>query len=154
CRLGVDMLTIHASGGGKMIAAAADAVAQHAGKKPLLLAVTVLTSFDADELAGIGVARELPAQVTHLAKLAHANGATGIVCSAHEAHHLRQVLPASTALVTPGIRMPGDAHGDQARVMSPKEAMQAGATHLVMGRPITQAENPAAALNLVLNSLT
>ncbi|HYP63601.1 MAG TPA: orotidine-5'-phosphate decarboxylase [Acidocella sp.] len=142
--LGADMLTIHAVGGAKMIAAAAE-VAHTAAQRPKILAVTVLTSLDAAGLAEIGVAGGTAQQVLRLARLALENGADGLVCSAHEISLLRDAFGAKPILVVPGIRPAGAALGDQARVMTPEQAVQAGADYIVVGRPITEAADPAAA---------
>jgi orotidine-5'-phosphate decarboxylase len=142
--LGADMLTIHAGGGAKMVAAAAKA-AEGAAKRPKILAVTVLTSLDAAGLAEIGVAGGTSQQVLRLARMALENGADGLVCSAHEISLLRDAFGEKPVLVVPGIRPAGAALGDQARVMTPEQAVQAGADYIVVGRPITEAANPAEA---------
>lgn len=142
--LGADMLTIHAGGGSKMVAAAAKA-AEGAAKRPKILAVTVLTSLDAAGLSEIGVAGGTSQQVLRLARMALENGADGLVCSAHEISLLRDAFGAKPILVVPGIRPTGAALGDQARVMTPEQAVQAGADYIVVGRPITEATNPAEA---------
>jgi orotidine-5'-phosphate decarboxylase len=155
CKLGVSMFTIHAAGGADMVRATREAVeASGLSMKPLILAVTVLTSFKADNLSSISVNQSIAEQVQTLATLATQSGATGLVCSAHEAAALRASLGQNIALVTPGIRMPGDAVGDQARVMTPQQALDAGASHLVIGRSITHATDPLAAVNSILASLT
>ena len=138
------MLTLHAAGGAAMIEAArraADAVAQ----PPLLLAVTVLTSLDGEALHATGVAGGPRQQVLRLARLALDAGADGLVCSAHEAAMLRDAFGAGPALVVPGIRPAGSQAGDQVRTMTPREAVDAGADWIVVGRPITGAPDPAAA---------
>ena len=139
--LGADMLTIHAGGGGKMIAAAAEA-ARGAAWRPKILAVTVLTSLDASGLAEIGVAGGPAQQVLRLARVALENGADGLVCSAHEISLIRDAFGAKPILVVPGIRPAGSALGDQARVMTPEAAIKAGADYIVVGRPITEAASP------------
>lgn len=149
--LGVWMLNVHASGGRRMMAAAREALAElPAGgdkpQRPLLIAVTVLTSMSADDLGETGVAAAPAEQVMRLARLAHGCGLDGVVCSAQEAASLRAALGADFRLVTPGIRPAGSAAGDQRRVMTPLEALRAGATDLVIGRPITGAADPLAAL--------
>lgn len=151
--LGVWMLNVHASGGRRMMVAAHDALAAlpptRSGDKPrrpLLIAVTVLTSMSADDLRETGVAAAPAEQVTQLARLAHACGLDGVVCSAQEAAGLREALGAGFRRVTPGIRPAGAAADDQRRVMTPVEALRAGATDLVIGRPITGAADPLAAL--------
>lgn len=139
--LGADMLTIHAGGGAKMIAAAA-AAAGTATWRPKILAVTVLTSLDASGLAEIGVSGGPAQQVLRLARVALDNGADGLVCSAHEISLIRDAFGAKPILVVPGIRPAGAAVGDQARVMTPEAAIKAGADYIVVGRPIIDADNP------------
>lgn len=138
------MLTVHASGGAAMVRAARDA-AGDAPDRPLILAVTVLTSLDGAALAATGVADPPAAQVLRLAHLALAGGADGLVCSPLEVAMLRRELGATPTLVVPGIRPAGAAVGDQARVMTPAQAIAAGADWIVVGRPITAAADPAAA---------
>jgi len=142
-QLGVNMLTIHASGGGPMMRAASEAAASQS-ISPLVLAVTVLTSLDDTELNKIGVRGTVVDEVLRLAALALQNGCRGIVASAHEAAALRDDLGQDFAIVTPGVRPAGSGRDDQARVVTPSEAIAAGATHIVVGRPITEAANPAA----------
>lgn len=142
--LGAAMLTVHAGGGAAMVAAAAEAAAQ-APNPPQILAVTVLTSLDAAALAETGVAGGPAQQVLRLARLALAAGADGLVCSAHEISRLRDAFGEKPVLVVPGIRPAGAAAGDQARVMTPEQAVAAGADYIVVGRPITGAQDPAAA---------
>jgi orotidine-5'-phosphate decarboxylase len=134
------MVNVHAGGGPAMLAAAREACAA----RTKLIAVTVLTSLDADDLAAMGVADGPGPQVARLAGLARAAGLDGVVCSPHEVAGLRQRWPAGE-FVVPGIRPAGSALGDQKRVMTPREALAAGATMLVIGRPITDAADPAAA---------
>jgi orotidine-5'-phosphate decarboxylase len=139
------MVTLHAAGGPAMIAAAR-AQAEAAGDdRPLLLAVTVLTSIDAAALAATGVADAPAAQVLRLARMAVAAGADGLVCSPHEAALLRAELGPGPALVVPGVRPAGAEAGDQARIATPAEAVAAGADWIVVGRPITGAPDPGAA---------
>jgi orotidine-5'-phosphate decarboxylase len=155
--LDVQLLTIHASGGLAMLQAAEHA-AQDAARRlgrtpPLVLGVTVLTSLDDAALAEIGFARGAAAQVEHLARLAVKAGLRGLVCSPRELAALRQMLPPEIQLVTPGIR-PADATADdQKRTLTPREAIAAGASWLVIGRPICAAENPRAAAERILASL-
>ncbi|MHB1302539.1 MAG: orotidine-5'-phosphate decarboxylase [Acidiphilium sp.] len=139
------MLTLHASGGSAMIAAARDAAEAAGEARPILLAVTVLTSLSAAALAETGVADAPVAQVLRLARLALAAGADGLVCSAAEIATLRDALGEAPVLVVPGIRPEGAAQGDQARVATPEAAIAAGADYIVVGRPITEAADPAAA---------
>ncbi len=138
------MLTLHAGGGSAMIEAARH-VADAGGNAPILLAVTVLTSLDSNALHATGVAGGPRQQVLRLARLALGAGADGLVCSAHEVSMLRDALGAGPVLVVPGIRPLGAAPGDQARTMTPREAVDAGADWIVVGRPITGSPNPAAA---------
>lgn len=147
--MGVWMVDMHASGGRRMMEAAAEAVAGY-GTKPLLIGVTVLTSMEQSDLAEIGLNIAPEEQVIRLAKLAQSSGLDGVVCSAQEAARLRRELGQDFVLVTPGIRL--DVAGnndDQRRVMTPAEALAAGSTYLVMGRPVTQAADPVAVLREV-----
>ncbi len=145
-RLGVWMLNVHASGGPTMLAAAREALADGPGPRPLLIGVTVLTSMGAEALQAIGVAVTPEAQVLRLARLSAQAGLDGVVCSAREATLLRQSEGSGFTLVTPGIRPLGSAAGDQTRILTPAQALAAGADYLVIGRPITQAPDPLAAL--------
>ena len=150
--LGVWMLNVHASGGRRMMTAAQEALAGLPGR-PLLIAVTVLTSMSAEDLDEVGV-RDAPAdQVLRLARLTQACGLDGVVCSAQEAAMLRADLGAGFRLVTPGIRPAGADAGDQRRVMTPAQALRAGATDLVIGRPITAAPDPLAALKQIQSDI-
>lgn len=144
--LGVWMVNVHASGGSGMMRAADEA--RRASRPALLVtAVTVLTSLNQADLEEIGWTRPLPDQVLHLAGLAHSSGLDGVVCSAREAAAVRERFQDRLLRVTPGIRMAAPASGDdQRRVMTPEAALGAGSSHLVIGRPITGAEDPAAAL--------
>src|SRR5574340_556241 len=140
-RLGVWMVNVHASGGRRMMTAAREALAE-LPEAPLLIAVTVLTSMGAEDLAEVGVSDAPTDQVLRLARLAQACGLDGVVCSGEEAARLRAGLGADFRLVTPGIRPAGAEAGDQRRVMTPAEALRAGASDLVIGRPITAAPDP------------
>ena len=146
--LGVWMLNVHASGGRRMMTAAHEALAD-LSRPPLLIAVTVLTSMSAEYLGEVGVADAPADQVLRLARLTQACKLDGVVCSAQEAAMLRAGLGADFRLVTPGIRPSGADAGDQRRVMTPAEALRAGATDLVIGRPITAAADPLAALKAI-----
>ena len=156
-RLGVWMLNVHASGGSAMMAAARDATARAAaergGPRPLLIAVTVLTSLDAAGLAEVGIDAAPEEHVLRLARLAHSQGLDGVVCSARETAPLRRALGPAFKLVTPGIRPAGAAAQDQARVATPAEAIAAGADFLVVGRPITAAPDPPAAIDAIAASI-
>lgn len=151
--LGVWMVNVHASGGPKMMAAAREALQGYGAQRPLLIAVTVLTSFDAEQLAAIGINRSLDEHVLALAKLTEQVGLDGVVCSAREASALRAQAGAGFCLVTPGIRPAGSAAGDQVRTLTPQEALQAGSSYLVIGRPITGAPDPLKALCEIAESL-
>ncbi|MDO5044899.1 MAG: orotidine-5'-phosphate decarboxylase [Coriobacteriia bacterium] len=147
-RLGVDMITVHASGGADMIAAAKEGLRLGAQNQndTKLLAVSVLTSSDQIMLNSIGVYKQLGEQVKDLSKLAFEAGADGMVCSPQEASLINELALGEKLIVTPGIRPLGTELGDQKRVLGPKEALLAGSSHLVVGRPITQAEDPVLAL--------
>ena len=147
--LGVSMLTVHASGGSKMLKGAVDA-AQQSAAKPIILAVTVLTSIGEADLQEIGVSGNVLSQVLRLGALARSAGCGGLVASAHEARELRRELGDGFEIVTPGVRPAGAAKGDQTRVLMPAQAIQAGATRLVVGRPITEAGKPAEAAKQIL----
>lgn len=150
--LGVWMLNVHASGGRRMMTAAQQALADMP-QRPRLIAVTVLTSMSAEDLVEVGVS-DVPAdQVLRLARLSHACKLDGVVCSAQEAAMLRADLGADFRLVTPGIRPAGTEMGDQRRVMTPAEALRAGATDLVIGRPVTAAADPLAALKQIQSDI-
>ena len=150
---GVSMLTIHAAGGGRMIRAAVTA-AEEINPATMVLAVTVLTSLDDSDLDKIGVRGSTVDQVLRLAALALANGCHGVVASAREASKLRNELGPDFAIVTPGVRPSGSLLGDQVRVVTPAEAIAAGASHIVVGRPITEAEDPAAEARAILGQIS
>ena len=148
--LGVWMVNVHASGGAAMLEAARKALGNHT---TLLTAVTVLTSLSADDLRAVGVDSSPDQQVLRLAKLVASSGLHGVVCSAQEIDLLRQQLPRDFLLVTPGIRPAGDAAGDQKRVETPGTAIARGSSYLVIGRPITQAPDPAAKLREIVQEI-
>ena len=150
--LNVAMLTVHASGGAKMLRAAADA-AKSAKKPPLVLAVTVLTSLGDQDLQEIGVSGRTTDQVLRLAELARNSGCMGVVASPQEVRQLRAMLGTGFAIVTPGVRPAGSDAGDQARVATPAEAIRNGASHLVVGRPITEAKDPGKAAAAILKEI-
>ena len=139
--LGVWMINVHAAGGERMLAAARASVDKQR-KRPLLIAVTVLTSLNDADLRQVGVQKPVAEQVLGLARLAAACGLDGVVCSAQEAVLMRQELGKDFILVTPGIRPSGSARDDQQRIMTPAEAIKAGSDYLVIGRPVTQAADP------------
>ncbi|WGL18559.1 orotidine-5'-phosphate decarboxylase [Microbulbifer bruguierae] len=151
--LGVWMVNVHASGGERMMRAAAEALSSLGEGRPLLIGVTVLTSTAEDELAPVGVSRPLKDQVVALAQLAKNSGLDGVVCSAMEAQVLKQACGTGFALVTPGIRPAGSAADDQRRIVTPVDALNSGSDYLVIGRPITGAENPAAALEAIVSDI-
>jgi orotidine-5'-phosphate decarboxylase len=148
---GASLLTVHAGGGAAMMSAAAEAAS--APGSPRLLAVTVLTSMDASELAGIGITVSPAEQVLRLARLAQASGIDGMVCSPEEVAALRKQTGPDTLLVIPGIRPTGSAIGDQKRIATPAEAIAHGASMLVVGRPITRAADPAQAAQAILQEI-
>ncbi|MBY5930405.1 orotidine-5'-phosphate decarboxylase [Halomonas sp. DP8Y7-3] len=149
---GVWMVNVHACGGRRMMEAARERLEQN-GLSTHLIAVTVLTSMTADELATTGVSSPLDEHVEHLAKLAKDSGMDGVVCSAQEAARLKAACGEDFLKVTPGIRPSFAQAGDQRRIMTPQQAMDAGSTHLVVGRPVTQAEDPMAALAAIEDEL-
>jgi orotidine-5'-phosphate decarboxylase len=151
-KLGVSMLTVHAAGSSKMLQAAVAA----ARTRPdlMVLAVTVLTSMDAHDLETIGIPGSVEDSVLRLATIALANGCQGVVTSAREASTLRAKLGDAFALVTPGVRPAGGNVGDQVRVVTPAEAIAAGASHIVVGRPITAAADPAAEARAILGQIS
>jgi len=150
-KAGASLLTIHASGGSAMMTAAAEAA--KAPGSPRLLAVTVLTSMDAAQLAATGITASPADQVLKLAKLARQSGIDGFVCSAEEVAAVRAATGPQTLLVIPGIRPAGAAIDDQKRIATPSQAIAQGASMLVIGRPITQAKDPAAAAEDILNEI-
>lgn len=150
--LGVWMVNVHCSGGLRMLAACRETLDKLGGSKPLLIGVTVLTSMERADLAGIGLDVEPQEQVLRLAGLASEAGLDGLVCSAMEARALKAGYP-SLQLVTPGIRPAGSAQDDQRRILTPRQALDAGSDYLVIGRPISQAVDPAQALAALVAEL-
>lgn len=152
---GVWMVNVHALGGRRMLEAAREAIDTVAARKPLLIGVTVLTSLAAAELSAVGLEPDINANVLRLARLSWDCGLDGVVCSAQEASMLKRELPINLAfsLVTPGIRLAGDAKGDQTRIVTPVEAIKAGADYLVIGRSITHAPDPVAVLHNINKQL-
>lgn len=151
--LGVWMVNVHAGGGARMMTAAKEALAPFGNDAPLLIAVTVLTSMEADDLQGLGITLSPADQAERLARLTQQCGLDGVVCSAHEAVRFKAAFGREFKLVTPGIRPAGSDAGDQRRIMTPAEAQEAGVDYMVIGRPITRAANPAQALRDILASL-
>ena len=151
--LGVWMVNVHAVGGSKMMSAAKQSLNDFGEDAPLLIAVTVLTSMDESDLKGVGVDRSAQEQVMMLAQLTFDAGLEGVVCSAQEAVALKSRFGQEFKLITPGIRPIGSAAGDQKRVVTPLQAVQNGSDYLVIGRPVTQADDPLAVLNQINASL-
>lgn len=153
-RLGARMLTVHASGGESMMRAAVEGAAAGAAsagiEPPAIIAVTVLTSMDQQVLRSVGVEHSASEQVHTLARLATAAGCSGVVCSPHEAGEMRELLGHEALIVTPGVRPVWAGSGDQARIATPSAALSSGASHLVVGRPITGAADPAQAATRIL----
>lgn len=152
-RLRCAVLTIHASGGPAMLEAARDAAAEAGPKRPKVVAVTVLTSLDDSDLAAVGQNGPAAEQVLRLARLAETSGLDGVVCSPHEVAILRAELGDEFALVVPGVRPDWAGADDQKRVMTPGEAVAAGADHLVIGRPITKSDDPVGAARRIAEEI-
>jgi orotidine-5'-phosphate decarboxylase len=152
-RLGVWMLNVHALGGSAMMQAAREGV-EAVAQRPFLIAVTVLTSLSSQDLKDIGIDRSVPDLVDQLARNALASGLDGVVCSAEEAPALRRSIGDSALLVTPGIRPEWASTDDQQRIVTPQQALADGASYLVIGRPITRHQDPAAALALIIESIS
>ncbi len=152
---GADMLTMHAVGGVAMMQAGREGALEGSGKDipPVTLGITVLTSMDAETLAATGVVRPVEEQVVALATQAREAGLTGVVASPREAAMLREALGPDTYIVTPGVRPAGSDVGDQSRIATPAQAFENGASHLVIGRPITGADDPARAFEDIVASL-
>ncbi|CDG17897.1 orotidine-5'-phosphate decarboxylase [Xenorhabdus doucetiae] len=151
--LGVWMVNVHASGGARMMTAAKEALVPYGNDAPLLIAVTVLTSMEQSDLLDAGINVTPAQQAERLALLTKQCGLDGVVCSAHEAQQLKTVCGQAFQLVTPGIRPEGTEAGDQRRIMTPPQAVQAGVDYMVIGRPITRAENPALTLAQINQSI-
>lgn len=147
--LGVWMVNVHASGGEKMMVACRERLEAFGNDRPLLIAVTVLTSMSDEDLAGIGITSSAEAHVFRLATLTKNSGLDGVVCSAQEAPRLKAEQGSDFQLITPGIRPLTADKGDQQRIMTPVDALKAGSDYLVIGRPITQAPDPLAALEAI-----
>ncbi|RDH83916.1 MAG: orotidine-5'-phosphate decarboxylase [endosymbiont of Galathealinum brachiosum] len=151
--LGVWMLNVHASGGSRMMEAAANAVANHQNK-PYLIAVTILTSMSQQDLSELGINVTPAEQALKLAGLAQSSGLDGIVCSAQEAPVMRQHFKDDFLLVSPGIRPAGSKADDQRRIMTPVDALKAGSNYLVIGRPITQSDDPLGVLRTINSEIS
>lgn len=151
--LGVWMVNVHASGGERMMLAAREALEHRSGSRPLLIAVTVLTSMEQSDLLGVGIQSSPEEQVIKLASLTHRCGLDGIVCSAQEAPMMRTHFGNDFCLVTPGIRLASSPTDDQRRTLTPAAAIEAGSSYLVIGRPITQAPDPIATCQAIIQTL-
>lgn len=154
---GADLITVHGCGSAKMMRACregAEEAKQVTGYRPKLAAITVLTSMDQHEIGLVGVTRPISEQAAALARLAIENGIDGVVCSPQEARAMREELGPNALVVTPGVRPVGAALGDQSRVATPAEAIQQGASHIVVGRPILQADDPVAAFESIVDELS
>lgn len=153
-RLGVWMVNVHALGGRKMMEAAQNALHElDVERKPLLIAVTILTSMEQEDLAEIGLTGSPKENVLRLAKLAQSSGLDGVVCSAHEVSEIRTIIGGNFCLVTPGIRPAGCDVNDQKRIMTPNQAIESGSDYLVVGRPITRSADPVQALKDINTSI-
>ena len=151
--LGVWMLNVHASGGFEMMRAAVDALEAYRANKPLLIAVTVLTSFSEKNLSDTGIEKPLLAHVGSLAQLAKAASLDGVVCSAYEVKKIKELCGQNFLTITPGIRLPYSSSDDQSRIMTPKQAIEEGSDYLVIGRPITRSTNPSHVIREILLSM-
>ncbi|MFJ1267770.1 orotidine-5'-phosphate decarboxylase [Legionella lytica] len=151
--LGVWMMNVHASGGMNMMHSARQALESYGVNRPILIAVTVLTSFSQEDLASIGVTIPVMDHVKNLAHLAKESGLEGVVSSAHEVGEIKNACGADFITVTPGIRLATDAKNDQIRIMTPAEARAAGSDYLVVGRPITQADEPEKVVAAILSHI-
>lgn len=154
---GADLLSVHGLGGAAMLAAARegveDAAAERGGDRARLVAISVLTSMDEEAMAQVGITCPIAEQVERLATLARANGIDGVVCSPREAAAMRAALGSEALVVTPGVRPAGVARGDQSRIATPASAIEAGASQLVIGRPITEADDPLRAYEAIVDEL-
>lgn len=153
-KLGVSMMTVHTSGGRAMMQTVSDEIRERLGeRRPIVVGVTVLTSLDDGALREVGFASAMEDQVHRLARLAADSGLDGVVCSPREIQVIRKASGPDFKIVTPGIRMPGQAPNDQQRTATPREAIADGADYIVVGRPVTKASHPRAALESLLQSL-
>ena len=154
-RTGADLLTVHGLGAGPMMAAAVEGAAAAAGDaaRAQVIAVTVLTSMDQEALVSIGVESPVAEEADRLCRLARANGIDGVVCSPQEAARMRELLGEGALVVTPGVRPAGAELGDQSRVATPAQAIVSGASHIVVGRPITGADDPVSAFEAIVAEL-
>lgn len=151
--LGVWMVNVHASGGRRMMEASRNEIEKRS-HKPLLIGVTVLTSLEAEDLAEVGITVPVHEQVERLARLTQSSGLDGVVCSAQEVALIRQTCGPDFLTVTPGIRPEGSEQGDQRRVMTPRQAKEAGVDYMVIGRPVTQSSNPSESCQAIISVLS
>jgi orotidine-5'-phosphate decarboxylase len=151
--LGVWMVNVHAFGGLKMMRSAKEAIEEYGAQRPLLIAVTVLTSFKEEEFRDLRINNSIVEQAMHLASLARDAGLDGVVSSAHEVKSIKQRCGTGFLTITPGIRLSNSTKDDQSRVMTPQQAVSEGSDYLVVGRPITQALDPAAVVSEILNEI-
>jgi orotidine-5'-phosphate decarboxylase len=153
-KLGVSLMTIHAAGGRVMMETVAKELQDKFGsRRPMVVAVTVLTSLNDAGLAEVGIARPMAEQVVAMAKLAEECGIAGVVCSPQEIQLVRRAAGPDFKIVTPGIRMPGQSANDQQRLATPREALTAGADYIVVGRAVTAAPDPRSALDALMQSV-
>lgn len=150
---GADLLSVHGMGSGAMLKACREGAEEAREDRAKLVAITVLTSMSQDSLTEIGIDKPVADEAALLARLAHANGIDGIVCSPMEAEDMRRLLGPDALIVTPGVRPVGAALGDQSRVATPSQAICRGASHIVVGRPITAADDPVAAFESIVDEL-
>lgn len=151
--MGVWMMNVHALGGLRMMQTAKKSLESYGKDSPILIAVTILTSFNEHELTSVGINHPLVDQVKKLAKLAYDAGLDGVVSSAHEVKMIKQECGSGFVTVTPGIRLDSDSNDDQTRIMTPQQAINEGSNFIVVGRPITRAENPALVVEELLNEI-
>jgi orotidine-5'-phosphate decarboxylase len=151
--LGVWMLNVHASGGLEMMQAAINALEPYGKDRPILIGVTVLTSFNQSELNRIGLIKSVLQQVCDLASLTKQAGLDGVVCSAYEVKIIKQLCGPNFLTITPGIRPPTSAADDQSRIMTPKQAIEEGSDYLVVGRPITRSSNPIDVVHAITHDI-
>ncbi|ASQ45715.1 orotidine-5'-phosphate decarboxylase [Legionella clemsonensis] len=152
--LGVWMINVHASGGLTMMQAAKEAIASYGSLRPLLIAVTILTSLNQRDLLSIGIDHSLETQVEKLARLAHQAGLDGVVCSAHEVAAIKKACGNSFLTVTPGIRLSDSKKDDQSRTMTPSQAIALGSDYLVVGRPITSSSDPVTIIDHINSAIS
>lgn len=151
--LGVWMLNVHASGGLEMMTTAINALEPYGKEKPILIGVTVLTSFNQEELTRVGQTKSIVQHVCDLATLTKQAGLRGVVCSAYEVKIIKQLCGSDFLTITPGIRLPSNKEDDQSRIMTPRQAVEEGSDYLVVGRPITRSTNPLNIIHEIINDI-